>query len=239
MVQILPTLLFGAQLLSTVVARSIPDVQPREAQKYPYPELGSDKPADWATTGYNINHFCLNVKNLTESVEFYSNVFGLRKLFTLQVSKTYSITYMGHSHGGKNGTGYQTAAELNREKNNAQGLIELIHVDVPNNSIEGTHKRPSTFAHIGLVVPDTKKVQERLDTMPHVQVLKKYGHPIDNLDAVVGPALGLSPEVVAQLDQEEKKTILGGMGPSLVPLIFVVDPDDNFIEIQSQEATFG
>ncbi|KAJ4247795.1 hypothetical protein NW762_013004 [Fusarium torreyae] len=239
MVKILPTILLGAQLLSTVVARSIPDVQPRETQKYPYPELGSDEPADWATLGYNINHFSLNIKNLTASVEFYSNVFGLRKLFTLQVSKTYSITYIGHSHGGKNGTGYQTAAELNREKNNAQGLIELIHVDVPNNHIEGTYKRPSTFGHIGLVVPDAQKVQERLDTMPHVQVLKKYGEPLESFDSVVGPALGLSPEVVAQLDQEERDSILGGMGPSLVPLIYVVDPDDNFIEIQSQEATFG
>ena len=34
--------------------------------------------------------------------------------------------YMSLSHGGKNGTGYQTGEELTREKNNSEGLIEFI-----------------------------------------------------------------------------------------------------------------
>ncbi|RKK91637.1 hypothetical protein BFJ70_g17802 [Fusarium oxysporum] len=39
--------------------------------------------------------------------------------------QTYSITYLAHAHGSENGTGSQTALELNCEKNNAQGLLEI------------------------------------------------------------------------------------------------------------------
>ncbi|KAM0236948.1 hypothetical protein ACHAP5_009234 [Fusarium lateritium] len=211
-------------------------MQPRESQ-YPYPILGTDEASDILTTGYFINHLAFTAKNLTASIEFYSDVLGFRKLFTLQLSETYSITYLGHAQGGRYRTGYQTALEMNREKNNAQGLIEIYYVDVPVKNIESTSQRANTFGHVGVVVPDTKALQERLDTMPHVNVIKKFGEPFVNLDtdSVVGPAIGLSQSVVAQLSLEEREAIVKGFGHSVDPLIFLTDPDGNFIELQPQE----
>ncbi|KAF9869634.1 lactoylglutathione lyase [Colletotrichum karsti] len=237
MVYLLPTIVVGAQLLTTVLGHALPHFHPRADNgtiQYPYPELGTDAPADFATNGYFINHLCINVKNLTASVDFYSSVFGLRKLFTLHVTEHYSITYMGHSHGGKNGTGYQTALELNREKNNAEGLIELIHVDVPKNNIESSTQRPNTFAHIGMVVPDIVAMQERLDTLPDVNVVKKRGDPVP-IGGEVSGASGLHPEALEQLSAEEQEQIKAMLSPVTGPLIFVADPDGNLIEIQPQE----
>ncbi|KAL9573066.1 hypothetical protein ACKAV7_002751 [Fusarium commune] len=220
MVRLLSTLFLGAQLISCVTSHSIPSIVPRTGQEYPYPVLGTDEPADWATTGYFINHFAISTRNLTASLEFYSKVLGFRKMFTLHVSKTYSITYLAHAHGGKNGTGYQTALELNREK--TLGIMP---------------RHPNTFAHIGLVVPDAQKIQERLETMPDVKIVKKFGEKFTELtdDLVIGPAVGLPPTVVAQLSLEEREAIVQGLGPSVDPLIFIVDPDGNFIEIQGEE----
>ncbi|RBQ65451.1 hypothetical protein FVER14953_12093 [Fusarium verticillioides] len=158
-------------------------------------------------------------------------------MFTLYVSKTYSITYLAHAHGGKNGTGYQTALELNREKNNAQGLLEIYYLDIPTKNIESSSQHPSTFAHIGLVVPDAQKTQERLEAMPDIKIVKKYGEKFTQLtdDLVIGPAVGLPPAVVAQLSLEEREAIVEGLGGGVDPLIFIVDPDGNFIEIQGEE----
>ncbi|KAM0217443.1 hypothetical protein ACHAQD_007422 [Fusarium lateritium] len=211
-------------------------MQPREGQ-YPYPVLGTDEASDISTTGYFVNHLAITTNNLTASIEFYSNVLGFRKLFTLQLSKTYSLTYLGHAQGGRNRTGYQTALEMNREKNNAQGLIEICYVDVPVKNIESASQRANTFGHVGFVVPDTKALQERLDTMPHINVIKKFGEPFVNLDidSVFGPAVGLSRSVVAQLSLEEREAIVKGFGHSVVPLIYLTDPDGNFIELQPPE----
>ncbi|KAF5004154.1 hypothetical protein FDECE_9368 [Fusarium decemcellulare] len=237
MVKLLSTVLLGAQLLTPVLGHAVPHMEPRATNgtiEYPFPEMGTDEPADFATNGYFINHLCITVKNLTASVDFYNSVFGLRKLFTLHVTEHFSITYMGHPHGGKNGTGYQTALEMNREKNNAEGLIELVYADVPVNNIDSSTQRPNTFAHIGIVVPDTEVMQARLDTLPHVEVVKPYGEPIP-LGGEVAGATGLSVEVLAQLSEEEKKAISAVLDPTNLPLIFVADPDGNLIEIQPQE----
>jgi lactoylglutathione lyase len=234
MIQLLPYFLFGCQLLHSITAHSILNIQ---EDQYPYPVLGTDEASSISTTGYFVNHFAISTNNLTASVEFYSDVLGFRRLFTLQFSKTYSITYLGHAQGGKNGTGYQTALEMNREKNNAQGLIEIYYVDIPVKNIESASQRANTFGHVGIVVPDTKVLQERLDTMPHINIIKKFGEPfVDlNTDSVVGPAIGLSGSVVAQLSLEEREAIVRGFGNSVDPLIFLTDPDGNFIEIQPQE----
>lgn len=73
---------------------------------YPYADPGDNKPSSPATTGYFINRLCINVRNATESINWYNKAFDLRLMFTLHVSEHFSISYMGHSHGGRNGTGY-------------------------------------------------------------------------------------------------------------------------------------
>ncbi|KAF5559595.1 lactoylglutathione lyase [Fusarium phyllophilum] len=153
MVRFLSTLLLGAQLILSASSHSIPNMVPRSGQQeYPYPVLGSDDPADYATTGYFINHLAISTRNLTASLDFYSKVLGFRKMFTLHVSKKYG-----------------------------------------------------------------EKFTELTD------------------DLVIGPAVGLPPAVVAQLSLEEREAIVQGLGPRVDPLIFIVDPDGNFIEIQGEE----
>lgn len=49
----------------------------------------------------------------------------MRMIFLYDETEDYSIMYMAHSQGGKNGTGYQTGADMIAEKNNMQGLIEF------------------------------------------------------------------------------------------------------------------
>ncbi|KAL4729696.1 hypothetical protein ACLX1H_004118 [Fusarium chlamydosporum] len=229
-------ILLVVQLLSTVTSHSVLNIQSREGQ-FPYPIIGSDEPADTATLGTFLNHMSINTRNLTASVKFYSEVLGFRKLFTLQISKTYSITYLAHAHGGRNGTGYQTVLEMNREKNNAQGLLEIVYVDIPINKSEFSAPHVNKFGHLGIVVPDTPTFQERLDRMPDVSVLKRYGEAFTELgtDLAVGPAVGLPSAMVEKLDEEEREAIVRGFGESVVPLIFITDPDGNFIEVQPQE----
>ena len=140
---------------------------------------------------------------------------------------------MGYSHGGKNGTGYQTALELNREKTNTEGLIELIHIDVPDNTLPASMDSPNTFSHIGMVVPDIEAIQGRLDSYQDVKVLKRYGEPLPISSKIAG-ATGLSKKFVAQLDPEEIALIQGVLTPINEPLIFVEDPDGNLVEIQAQ-----
>ena len=39
---------------------------------------------------------------------------------------------MGHSHDGRNGTGYQISDEMHCDKNNIEGLVEILGLDYPD-----------------------------------------------------------------------------------------------------------
>lgn len=86
---------------------------------------GEDPPADPATKGYFINHVALMVSDVNRTRTWYSDVLGMRHIFTAEMSPEYTIMYMAHSQGGRNGTGYQTGLEMARDKNNMAGLIEF------------------------------------------------------------------------------------------------------------------
>lgn len=80
-------------------------------------EVGNDGPADPATLGYTINHFALLTSNITVMKQFYGEVLGMRTIFSYGAGTPYEVLYMGYSHGGKNGTGFQSGEELFAEKN--------------------------------------------------------------------------------------------------------------------------
>lgn len=199
-------------------------------QNYPWAKLGSDVPSDPATTGYFTNHLSVNVKNLTRTMEFYGNVFGMREMFTFHISEHVSITYMGYAHGGRNGTGYQTAAEMNRQKNNIEGLIELFFVDVPDKLLPGSTQITTTFGHIGIVVPDIKATQKRLDEYG-VEVVKTLGQkfPVDHLITRTSTF-----NEIFTLSKEEQDVAWGVLEAITKPLIFAIDPDGNLVEIQPE-----
>ncbi|KAK7433328.1 hypothetical protein QQZ08_000267 [Neonectria magnoliae] len=210
-------LLFASHFIS-ISSGCVTPMPANETLEFPYPELGSDEASDPATTGYFINHLCLNVKNLTESVNFYTEIFGLRKILTLHVSEHYSITYLGHSHGGKN--------DLRRAQPGEEQCV---------NDLPASTKIPNTFGHIGMVVPDIKATQARLEAYgDSVEIIKSYDQNLF-LPSDIATATSLSPDAVAQLSKEELDFILSVLIPFNKPLIFVNDPDGNMIEIQPQE----
>jgi lactoylglutathione lyase len=193
---------------------------------YPISELGSDTPSDHSTLGYFINHLCMKVRNATESVEWYGKVFGLRHIFTQQVSKHFSISYMGYSSGGRNGTGFQTAMEMNRDKSNRYGMVELTSLNGIGWNVEGTS---NGLHHIGLIVPDIEALQKRLEEVV-AEVVKAFGE---------APAVDLlAYQEIGVLDQAEQDLIFANIKDSNSPLVWVRDPSGNLIEVQGQEG-FG
>jgi len=202
--------------------------------EYPISIAGDDKPSDPATTGYFINHLCINVRNATASVDWYNKAFGLRRIFGLQVSEHFSLTYMGHSHGGRNGTGYQTSAEITLQKNNIEGLLEMISLEYPGWDLPAGTRVPNTFSHIGIVVPNITDAQRRLEDMG-ANILKATGAPF-TLEGVLGDGTGFG---IAgdSITKEEKDTILKTLTPLNKPLMLVADPDGNVIEVQNQEGS--
>ena len=92
--------------------------------------LGDSSPQPPATVGYDLNHLAITVPNITETLDFYINALGFREIFTVPLTDKVSFTYLGYPQGGRNGTGYQTAQEMTREKNNVEGLLEVIYSEV-------------------------------------------------------------------------------------------------------------
>ncbi|PVH96530.1 Glyoxalase/Bleomycin resistance protein/Dihydroxybiphenyl dioxygenase, partial [Periconia macrospinosa] len=190
---------------------------------------GTDAPADIRTLGYFINHLSLNVNNLTRSIEFYTSVFGMRHMFTYHLTPRLSFTYLTHSAGGRNGTGYQTTQELIRDKNNAAGAIELVHFSPRDKKdIEGPKTRTGTFSHVGIIVPNPKATQERLKEFG-VRIYKEVGAEMPTEGPLSNPFyLGDA----TNLSEEEFEEIRVGMGKLNMLNIFAEDPDGNLLEIQ-------
>lgn len=191
--------------------------------------LHDDCPADAATLGFTINHFCLISKNLTTTEQFYGTVLGMRRLFTYHASDKYDVLYMGNSHGGKNGTGYQSGAELNNQKNNIEGLIEFFYIHDGDANLTASAVVPNTFSHIGLVVPDIVAAQERFETYG-VKILKRFGDLPQNEPGPLANAYGLS--VLTAIEREQAIQGIAGFG--FGNFVIIEDPDGNVLEVQQQ-----
>ena len=139
--------------------------------------IGTDSSADAATLGYTMNHFALLVNDIDASMHFYGKVLGMRHIFTYQATSSYTIAYMGYSHDGKNGTGYQTGEELYAEKGDSEGLLELLHLK-GSEELLSTTKRVSTFSHVGLVVPNVEAAQTRMEQYS-IKILKSIGEDVE------------------------------------------------------------
>lgn len=189
--------------------------------------MGIDGPADIATNGYNLNHLGLIISNATATLHFYGKILGMRHIFTFHASPAYDIIYMGYSHGGKNGTAYQSGSELYAEKTNSEGLIEFIYPKNATTKLEASTVRANTFSHVGLVVPDVRKAEERMREYG-VEILKAVGtFPGGDDPAAKVFGLGDSVEVA-----EEALAGIALIG--FEDFLIVKDPDGNAVEIQQQ-----
>ena len=208
----------------------VPPLRRRSTNSTSKIEIGPDDPTDPETTGYFINYLSLNTNNLTRSMDFYTTVFGMRFMFTYHITEYISITYMGYSQGGRNGSAYQTTREMIRNKQNAAGMIELVYFNRTNiggEPILGGDKMTSTFNHIGMIVPDPSATQARLEKFG-VTIYKKLGArmPKDGpmgSPSILGDASNLSPEAFEEIQEEFTK--LNALN------IFAADPDGNLLEI--------
>ena len=212
----------------------IPTVQScgnQNASAEPF-ELGNDPPADPATLGYTLNHFGLLVNNITASMHFYGEILGMRHIFTYRASSAYEIVYMGYSHGGRNGTGYQTGEELYTEKTNTDGLLELQYLtdcDGTSTSFRPSTQSVNTFSHVGLVVPDVEKTQARMEALGG-KILKHVGESLVQGSAAA-QAFGFPP---AFPEAAAAAALKGIEAIGFKDFLIVVDPDGNMVEIQNQ-----
>lgn len=194
--------------------------------------VGTDCLAPPETLGYFISHFGLLTTDLPRLQHFYGNILGMRLMFHVQLTPEYSVTYLAHSQGGRNGTGFQTGQEMTRDKNNMAGILEIVQFNVSDDKLLSSTKRTSTFGHVGLIVPDIVKTQEYL-VSKGVEVLKPYGDPIETFTGPVNNAFGIGE--YAGVHQAAKQRLMDAQGIIGIPmLLMVADPDGNLVEIQQQ-----
>ncbi|KAJ5090366.1 Glyoxalase/Bleomycin resistance protein/Dihydroxybiphenyl dioxygenase [Penicillium argentinense] len=194
---------------------------------------GTDGPAPAATLGYAINHFGLTTTNLKAMKHFYGDILGMRLLFDAHVTPEYTVTYLGYAQGGRNGTGFQTGAELARDKNNLSGLLELVQFNVSEDHLVASTRRSNTFSHIGLIVPDIAKTQEYLEGHG-VKILKRYQAPVAQFTGPLQNAFGIGEFAGAHI--AAKKALIKAQSLiGLEMLLMVEDPDGNMVEIQQQD----
>lgn len=189
--------------------------------------LGPDTPSHPETIGQFINHFALNVNNLTQSLEFYRDIFGMRHLFTYNLTPHISFTYLSHSQGGRNGSAYQTTEEMLRYKNNNGGHLELFHLNTTKEDIPGPDQKVSTLGHVGIVVPDMEVAQARMEAYG-VKIYKKIGEPMPTDGPLadknsIGDTSGLS--------DDEWELFQATMSEFQMSTIFAADPDGNLLEV--------
>lgn len=135
---------------------------------------------------------------------------------------------MGFSHGGKNGTGYQTGDELTREKNNSEGLIEFICNTYHKERRVYEPNPRTTYSHIGLIVPDIQALQARLESFG-VKILKRTGEAPDINDPSA-QAFGITDPSSREAAEGLKGVLLSGF----LDFVIAADPDGNLLEIQPQ-----
>lgn len=190
--------------------------------------IGSNKPSDPATIGYNLNHFGLVVNDVNTSLHFYTEVLGMRHLFTFRATSNFDVVYLAYSQGGMNGTGYQTTEEMLAEKTNRAGLLELVCYTASNSTLKASTTAPNTFSHVGMVVPDVEKTQARMEQYG-IEILKRVGEDISGKGEIAN-AFGFG----AASASEVKAGLVAIDGIGFKDFLIVTDPDGNLIEIQNQ-----
>ncbi|KAF4999879.1 hypothetical protein FDECE_11378 [Fusarium decemcellulare] len=212
-------------LLPAILGSSTPE--PTEESPY---VVGPDDPADPATASYFVNKVGISVSDLNRSLDFYNQVFGFRHMFTTRITSHLSIAYLGKSSGGKNGTAYQTTEEMIRNKNNAEGQLELIHLNATGNGniAPAPLQRTSTFRHIlGFIVPNTTETQARLEKYG-LEIYKKVGEDMPTTGPLgdrfaYGDATGLSDKAWEEIQKAMTKVNFWN--------VLAVDPDGNLFTV--------
>jgi len=189
--------------------------------------------------GYKFNHLALIVNNLTASIDFYTKGIGMTVLFTFKPLEKLPIyiVYMGHNEGLKNSTTpFGSCEEFALKKNSVSGLVELVYYGDSTYRPIPTTALSNTFSHLGLVVPDVKATQDRLEAM-NARILKRVGEwDSNNVDEGLNNIYGLG-RLAAHFTKAEQKEIWDAFRPAGGErFLFVEDPDGNVLEVEPPDA---
>ena len=225
-------------LVTTLLATATTACEPPSDGAFANYDWGPDEYPPPATLGFNINHFSLLVGDLEASIAFYTDLLGMRRLFTYNGNEFFKVAYLGYPSGGRNGAGYQTPLELFREKNNKQGLLEFVYIapnvtDPPAERPLASSAKTNSFSHLGLVVPDLDAARERFKEN-NVTILADVGEtpePENILPIVNAYGAGLLPEGSDDVIEDLMTAMLGSGQATMI----IQDPDGNIIEVQPQD----
>lgn len=132
------------------------------------------KPVDDATKGFFFQQTMYRIKDPKVSLEFYTEVLGMRLLNKCDFpTMKFSLYFMGFEEEGDIPS---DPAERAKWTFTRKATLELTHnwgdEDEPDKKYHNGNSDPRGFGHIGLVVPDVEKACERFEKY-NVKFIKK------------------------------------------------------------------
>ncbi|KAK7193445.1 hypothetical protein DPSP01_000008 [Paraphaeosphaeria sporulosa] len=96
-------------------------------------------------------------------------------------------------------------------------------------------RRPNTFSHFGIVVPDVEKAESRIGDAGG-RIVNRVGKEVDISDDALANAYGLRVEAIGELDEGELEAVVeafnGDRKTGAIQSAFAEDPDGNLVEVQ-------
>ncbi|KAF2264021.1 hypothetical protein CC78DRAFT_580762 [Lojkania enalia] len=174
------------------------------------------------------------VNDVEVSHKWYSDVLGMRHVFTFDVTPDITIMYMAHAEAREDGT-FETGEELLKRKNRTKGLIELMVYKEQILPYKSVLFGRNTFSHLGLIVLDLAAAQKHFEELG-ATLIKRLGE----LDVSPESGSRIFAEAFGweNLDDPESQKALAEVRPAfeqigIKDVILIADPDSNLIEVQA------
>ncbi len=142
-----------------------------------------------------------------------------------------TISFLTHSQGGRNGTGFQTVTELVRDQQNSYGWLELVEFigGLPADVKITPSGVFSSFSHIGIIAPDILQLQQHVQD-EGFEVLRHVGDGhVTVAESRLAEVYGLQA-LAAQGHADVAELVFGVLTGSNA-FFYAVDPDGNTIEV--------
>ncbi|KKK17842.1 putative lactoylglutathione lyase (Glo1) [Aspergillus rambellii] len=191
-------------------------------------------PQDSPTTGYQLNHSMLRIRDPQRSLHFYITLMGMRTVFTMNTGP-FTIYYLGYPSSAEDRADLpRWSARVGNPRVLTQtlGLLELYHIHGTEKPLaEGGYEVCNGnvpphlgFGHLGFTVPDVPAAVNRLrdagvPILKDLQVSSRASVPLSSWEEERGVGLGeIHPNYTALFDQ----------------IAYVTDPDGYTVELVPQ-----
>lgn len=136
---------------------------------------------DDPTVGYTLNHLMLRIRDPKASLHFYTNLLGMRTIFSFEVGPA-TIYYLGYPKTPEHRKDpAKFASETAANMMFTPGLLELVHVHGAETADNGSYRYTSGcdppnlgFGHVGITVPDVPAALARLEK-EGVEIVSRVG----------------------------------------------------------------